>query len=514
MKTLYAKIRCLLIVFAITVMMLNINSTDASINSNDTDAQVGDNVQNVLTHTSVNSNLLYSETYSTSSYSDDFSLDSDAWEYFGSAYRDETDQRLVLTTSEINQGGAVFFKAPIQGQFTATFRYKSSGGDGFIMFFYKQAYSSIGKGGSLGFTTENNEIIPGYGIEFDGWRNSAYDAELFGLQQSQPSNVDPSSSHIALIEDYAGKHLAYVGDDRVEDNEWHSVIVEVQASSVTVFVDQELVLEWEGALNRTYSDFGFSGANGSDAGWHIIDDFSINAGEVKKSHLTVSCKGSASISDFSTQIEGHISVDGKGIPDAPIKLRYSVNGGKTWNDLTYVYSDSNGYYSAIWLPSVTGNYLVVANYEGKDTILGTSSEIANFAVTNFAEKNTLFSISSNSTVSSLEFNSTSLDLNFIVSGPEKTKGYVECTIAKSLVSDPENIKLFLDGNQLTYELTSKEAVWILSFTYTHSSHRININLPVNAQAPIATNNLYGDVALTFTIILGCIILVRYLWKNK
>ena len=313
---------------------------------------------------------------------------------------------------------------------------------------------------------------------------------------------------------YVGNHLAYVGDERVEDNEWHSVIVEVQASSVTVFVDQELVLEWEGTLNRTYSNIGFSGTNGSDSGWHIIDDFSINAGEVKKSHLTLSCKGSASISEFTTQIEGYLSVDGQGLPDAPIRVQYSVNGGKTWNDLTYVYSDSNGYYSAIWLPSVTGNYLFVANYEGKDTLLGTSSEIINFAVTNFAEKNTLFSVSSNSTVSALDFNSTSLALNFIVSGPSGSKGYVECTIAKSLVSDPENIKLFLDGNQFTYELISKGEVWILSFNYTHSSHQINISLPANTQTHIVTNNLYWNIAIICTICLVCILVLRHPWKNK
>lgn len=499
MKSLVAKFQILLIIFFFSFMIFNFKITSAT---------------TIPSPPPLKPNPIYPEIGSTSSYSDDFSTDYNAWEYLGSAYRDEKDHELVLTTSEHNQGGVAFFKSPIQGSFSATFRYKSSGGDGITMFFYKQKYSSIGKGGSLAFTTLENEIIPGYGIEFDGWRNTAYDAELFDLEQSQPLQADPSSSHIALIEGYVGNHLTYVDDDRVEDNEWHQVVVEVQASSVRVVVDQELVLEWEGFLNRTYSYFGFSGANGSDVGWHKIDDFSINATELKKSNLTISCKGSASISEFNTQIEGYLTVDGNGIPDAPINLIYSVNEGKTWNDLTYVRSDSEGHYSATWLPSVTGNYLVAANYEGMDSILGTSSEIVNFAVTNFVEKNTLFSVSSNSTVSSLNFNSTSLELNFIVSGPSGTKGYVECTIAKSLVSNAENIKMYLDGNQLTYDLSAKAELWILSFTYTHSSHQISINLPPNLDAPIVSNNTYWTIAITCTIALIGIISLRWLWKHK
>ena len=135
-----------------------------------------------------------------------------------------------LTTSDCNQGGVALFKSPIQGDFTANFRYKVGGGyqgDGFTMFFYKENYSTIGQGGSLGFTTANNEIVPGYGIEFDGWQNIAQDFQQFiGSQPNAPG--DPSAAHIALIQDYAGNHLAYVNDSRVADGNWHSVSVAVK----------------------------------------------------------------------------------------------------------------------------------------------------------------------------------------------------------------------------------------------------------------------------------------------
>jgi len=247
------------------------------------------------------------------SYSDDFSADSGAWQYLGSAYRDQTNEYLVLTESVYETAGVAWFKAPIQGSFTASFRYKTFGGskgDGFTLFFFKQNYSSIGTGGSLGFTTYDNEIVPGYGIEFDGWKNWLGDFQLFEGGEINPPDGDPSSSHIALIEGYVGNHLAYVDDDRIGDNEWHQVFVEVQASSVRVFVDQELVLEWSGVLNRTYDGFGFSGADGGvGTNWHIIDDFSISAEIFQRPYLTVSC---------------------------------SANEGKSWQDLTTVNTASDG----------------------------------------------------------------------------------------------------------------------------------------------------------------------------
>ena len=74
-------------------------------------------------------------------FTDDFSTDSGAWDYLGSAYRDQTDQQLVLTTYANSQTGVAFFKTPIQDAFTASFSYKGNG-DGFLLFFYKQEYPS------------------------------------------------------------------------------------------------------------------------------------------------------------------------------------------------------------------------------------------------------------------------------------------------------------------------------------------------------------------------------------
>jgi hypothetical protein len=94
----------------------------------------------------------------------------------------------------------------------------------------------------------------------------------------------------------------------------------------------------------------------------------------------------------------------------------------------------------------------------------------------------IFSVESNSTVTALAFNSTSSELIFAVTGPSGTAGYVKATIAKSLVPNAENIKVYLDGKQLDYELTSNADSWLLTFTYQHSTHQVRINLANAAEA--------------------------------
>jgi hypothetical protein len=305
-------------------------------------------------------------------FTDDFSVESSNWNLLGSAYIDTANQTLVLTEDEYLQGGAAFLKTPIKGAFTATFSYKVGGGyqgDGFTMLFYKQQYSNLDTGDSLGFTP-SDMIAPGYGIEFDGWQNVPWDfQEASGGHPN--AEGDPSNSHIALIKDYSGNHLLWVNDSRVADNQWHKVQVTVQAASVKVYVDQNLVLEWTGNLDRTYDRLGFSAGTGAPgSNWHIIDDFQISAQNLQTPALTVEYTDSRSASAFEVQIYGNLTFNGAVIPDAPIQLSYSVTEGTSWQDLSRVYTKTDGSYSALWLLPITGNYLLKAVYAGSDNYLG------------------------------------------------------------------------------------------------------------------------------------------------
>jgi len=57
---------------------------------------------------------------------------------------------------------------------------------------------------------------------------------------------------------------------------------------------------------------------------------------------------------------------------------------------------------------------------------------------------------------------------------------VKVTIAKSLVSSVQNVKVYLDGDELDVAIISDEKSWLLSFTYLHSTHQVMISLVANA----------------------------------
>ena len=420
----------------------------------------------------------------TQSVSDNFSTDSGLWTYLGTAYRDPTNDYLVLTNSGYCQAGVAFFNYAVSGSFTANFSYLVGGGsysgDGFTMFFYKQPYSTFSNGGDLGFNTQY-AIIPGYGIEFDGWQNIPGDFQGIAGGIMNPPSGDPSGAYIALIQNSVGDHLAYVNDSRVDDNQWHQVSVIVGDSSVSVYVDQGLVLQWTGALNTTYSGFGFSGATGDATAWHIIGNFSITAQNLQQPTLTTSCIGSISPSSLNVLINGDLTFNGVGISGAPILLSYSVTGGESWQDLTLVNTASDGSYSALWFPDVTGDYLLKAVYQGNENYLGTSN-VVTFAMEPCTEQS-IFSVISNSTISELSFDSASNELSFNVSGPSGTTGYVNAYIPKSLINNIAGLKVYLDNSQIKYTVQSQSDGWLLYFTYHHSTHTVMISLGSSSADP-------------------------------
>jgi hypothetical protein len=87
-----------------------------------------------------------------------------------------------------------------------------------------------------------------------------------------------------------------------------------------------------------------------------------------------------------------------------------------------------------------------------------------------------FSVISNSTISELVFNSTSKILSFTVSEPSGTTGYTNVTIAKTLIEDISQLKVYLDGKPINYTVSSTDYSWLIHFTYNHSTHKVVIIL--------------------------------------
>lgn len=203
---------------------------------------------------------------------DDFSSDSGRWDYYGNARYNNSEGYIVLTPDAGSQKGKVFLKNNIRADhFIVSFRYYSSGADGMTFMFYKNtSYTMVG-GGALGF----GKNASGYGIEMDTYKNT----------------WDPSSKHIAIINDSVQSHLRYVNDSRVSDSSWHTMVVDVKSSEIDVYLDGALILNYTGQINRDFGGIGFSSATGYYHGKHLIDDVKIYAPLTPSAPRNLSAEG-------------------------------------------------------------------------------------------------------------------------------------------------------------------------------------------------------------------------------
>jgi hypothetical protein len=114
---------------------------------------------------------------------------------------------------------------------------------------------------------------------------------------------------------------------------------------------------------------------------------------------------------------------------------------------------------------------------------------------------TFIQVSSNSTISNFQFDSSKLLLNFTVSGPPGTIGYTNVVIAKNLINGSPAI---LIDNGLTpvlaLSLTSNSTHYFIAFTYHHSTHQITIGGSNTVpEFPISTLPLLAFVLLLISL---------------
>lgn len=225
--------------------------------------------------------------------------------------------------------------------------------------------------------------------------------------------------------------------------------------------------------------------------------------------LSLSISSQSSVLGFQINLNGDLTISGAGVANVPIRLTYSVNGGITWADITLVKTLYDGSYTAVWVPSATGTYIVKATWVGNDTIEPVEV-VRMLSVTSFNDQY-VFSVTSNSTVSTLFFNSNNSELRFTVSGPSGTTGYVKATIAKNLLANSDGFKVYLDGNQLNYSIVSTDSSWVLTFNYIHSTHQVNI---IFASNMVASSFVIPEwlwivtVAIAVIAVVGSVVLLR------
>ena len=190
--------------------------------------------------------------------------------------------------------------------------------------------------------------------------------------------------------------------------------------------------------------------------------------------LTVSCDAYTTYSDFNVEINGALTANGVGLPSAGVLIYVSVTGGASWDVLSFVNTDTDGTFSVSWKPSVTGTFLLNATWAGNSDYSSTITTVS-FAVTPYEEQS-VFSVTSNSTLSGLLFNSESNELSFTVTGPSGTTGYTSVIIPKSLISDISSLTVYVDGDETSFNSMSQTDAWKIEFTYSHSTHQVVVNL--------------------------------------
>ena len=220
---------------------------------------------------------------------------------------------------------------------------------------------------------------------------------------------------------------------------------------------------------------------------------------LQPSSILVSTSAATTQLGFSININGTLT-DNTGAPltGKSILMSYLIPGISTWNSLTSAITDENGTFAASWLPTATGTFVLKAEWLGDNVYSGVAAS-ENMSVVNGEGQSLLFA-ESNSTLSSLTFNSTSNSVSFTVSGPSGTTGYVKFLISKELVSNVTEIKVFLDGQPVEFTAASIGDLDCLSFSYSHSIHTVMIEIQQNSVPEFAPWILLLLVSVSFAFV--------------
>jgi outer membrane protein assembly factor BamB len=241
---------------------------------------------------------------------------------------------------------------------------------------------------------------------------------------------------------------------------------------------------------------GFEGGRGYELGFGGVCAF----GAKYRTRLSLSLDSETSLLGFKVNLTGTLEGNGTAIEDASVLLSYSVTGGETWTDITVAHTDADGRYSAVWIPSATGTYLVKASWTQYPTY-EEGEALRMLSVNTFDDQN-VFSVTSNSTLSALAFDSATHELRFTVTGETGTTGFVTVKVAKSLVANVADLKVYLDDTSLDYTVQSADDSWVLYFTYAHSTHSVTVNLGA-ASSPIIW---FIAVAVVVSVVAVCLLL--------
>lgn len=213
-----------------------------------------------------------------------------------------------------------------------------------------------------------------------------------------------------------------------------------------------------------------------------------NVTVVMPTTLSVTTNSTSTVLGYIVNVYGNLSdAHGNGMANETVILYYTFPGLSTWYPISSGSTDAHGQYYVQWMPQATGYFTIRAEWAGNATHLA-SNDTVTLGVLPY-QNTYAFSVESNSTVSGLTFDTSSQTLVFSVSGENGTEGYARVTIAKALVPDVTKLQVRLDGVDYSYSAVSLDDSWLLTFTYSHSTHQVEVLLNTNAVPEFPSTNI-------------------------
>jgi hypothetical protein len=401
----------------------------------------------------------------------------------------ESDGVITLSGNEQNAGTTLYKYISPQTDFEISLQVKaetlgevhrdpSGAGEGFVILLRPNAsvfgvalginFELRARGGGQFLVLRHNNVADTYGWPYD-WTPFIYNS----LEYNDGSSFwQYSSSEVKA-------------NAPVKPDIWYTMKLKIRQAP---FLITSEVLTENGTLLGSFpisdiNNFGFGdikcvGISSGFGGTFYVRNFTNGVSTIGDTVVSISAEPSITLGS-PVHIYGSLTNGGVALPNELVMLKYSFLGAEEWYPIGSALTDASGNYSIQWINTATGTFFLRAEWKGNDELSGAYADIT---LNSLPSQSGIFFVESNSTVTSLSFNSTTSELSFTVSGPSGTSGYVKAAIAKNLVSNAENIRVYLDGNLLNYGITSNEDSWFLFFTYTHSEHNVNVDLGVNTSA--------------------------------
>jgi hypothetical protein len=151
-------------------------------------------------------------------------------------------------------------------------------------------------------------------------------------------------------------------------------------------------------------------------------------------------------------------------------VSYDVCGQTVYGFGTFQVAGTRTTTSTVFSSTYGVTVVITTPYTTSATFTGPVTTTTTYTTPELA---TVVQISSNSTISGFQFDSTRRLFSFTTSGPEGTLGLTEVTLAKSLIDGAPTVSID-DGNTPVISLTisSNSTHYFLSFTYPQSVHLI------------------------------------------